>query len=323
MTIYFRSLFTKKDRALHPNKSLFDFVYSLIIRHDLVVESWDSYKRIAGLSEKEQEWAYIRIYREFEQFIVTNIPPVVTQEFTKQTLRETVAQKIDIEKIPISLRLLFTKGNTQYILVFQVMSQPLVDAFLHSFGFGKLQEIVKNAVENTILANVQVTERGIIYQPLLSQLQTVQKDDLGRVLKTLYNVLFYELNSLLGNAMVKNIIIKSFISLKDTYDHELLRIFFDFVPENILETERWSYLTQQELAQKVAEGTEELRKAKQNLETINESLEIKVAERTKELQAKFNELEKTNQLMVGREMKMIELKNEIVLLKQKLEQAGR
>src|SRR3990167_9459358 len=56
-----------------------------------------------------------------------------------------------------------------------------------------------------------------------------------------------------------------------------------------------------ELEEKLAKRAEELR--------------IKVDERTKELSDKVQELEKSNKTMVGRELKMVELKKEIVDLK--------
>lgn len=51
------------------------------------------------------------------------------------------------------------------------------------------------------------------------------------------------------------------------------------------------------------------------LEDLAKDLESQVAQRTNELEKKIGELEKTNKLMVGRELKMIELKREIKNLK--------
>lgn len=65
------------------------------------------------------------------------------------------------------------------------------------------------------------------------------------------------------------------------------------------------------LKEKVSERTKELEK-------LTKSLEEKVQGRTKELQEKMQELEKFNKLAVGREMKMIELKEKIKELEEKL-----
>ncbi len=63
---------------------------------------------------------------------------------------------------------------------------------------------------------------------------------------------------------------------------------------------------------KVAARTKELKE-------LAESLEEKVKERTKELQERLDELEKFHRLTVGRELKMVELKEEIKKLREELE----
>ncbi len=64
---------------------------------------------------------------------------------------------------------------------------------------------------------------------------------------------------------------------------------------------------------KVMARTKELRR-------LNENLEEQIEERTRETQKKIRELEKLTKLMVGRESKMIELKEEIKRLKGKIEE---
>lgn len=76
-----------------------------------------------------------------------------------------------------------------------------------------------------------------------------------------------------------------------------------------------------ERAKKETESVSEIKiKARtKELEELAKGLEDKVRERTKELQEKIEELEKFNQLAIGRELKMVELKEEIKKLKIELE----
>jgi len=73
--------------------------------------------------------------------------------------------------------------------------------------------------------------------------------------------------------------------------------------------------TQDEI--ETAKGSLEIKVAARTreLEELSKSLEEQVEERTQKLQEKIEELEKFNRLTVGRELKMIELKEEIERLK--------
>jgi chromosome segregation ATPase len=66
-----------------------------------------------------------------------------------------------------------------------------------------------------------------------------------------------------------------------------------------------------QLEKDVVDRTKEINKAKVILEDYNGQLEKDVADRTKELSSKVDELERLNNLGVGRELKMLELKERI------------
>lgn len=59
------------------------------------------------------------------------------------------------------------------------------------------------------------------------------------------------------------------------------------------------------------------------LKKLQRQLEQKVEERTKQLSEKIDELERFNQLAIGRELKMVELKREIETLRGQLEKTKR
>ena len=63
------------------------------------------------------------------------------------------------------------------------------------------------------------------------------------------------------------------------------------------------------------ERTKELETTTSALEKLKSGLELTVADKTSELNGKLSELEKINQMMIDRELKMVELKKEIELLK--------
>jgi PAS domain S-box-containing protein len=67
------------------------------------------------------------------------------------------------------------------------------------------------------------------------------------------------------------------------------------------------------------EDITERKQSEEELRKLNEELEQRVKERTAELKGKNAELERMNRLFVGRELRMVELKEKIRELEEKLE----
>ena len=81
---------------------------------------------------------------------------------------------------------------------------------------------------------------------------------------------------------------------------------------NLLETQDEIEAAMGTLEIKITARTKELKE-------LSESLEKQVVKRTEQLQEKIQELERFNKLSVGRELKMVSLKEEIKGLKKELE----
>ncbi len=69
----------------------------------------------------------------------------------------------------------------------------------------------------------------------------------------------------------------------------------------------------------IGEDVTERKKAENKINLLNEELEERVIERTRELEIKNIELARMNKLFIGRELRMVELKNQIKALEEKLE----
>lgn len=89
---------------------------------------------------------------------------------------------------------------------------------------------------------------------------------------------------------------------------------FNQMAENLQQSRTKLEQTKESLEDEVEQRTKELKK-------LNRELEDRVQKRTQELRKRVNELERFHRLTVGREMKMMELKDKIKELKKKLKKA--
>lgn len=71
-----------------------------------------------------------------------------------------------------------------------------------------------------------------------------------------------------------------------------------------------------ELAETLNKMRKEVKGSRKDLEEANKGLEQLVDQRTQELQTKLDELERLNRFMIDREIKMVELKNELSKLRE-------
>lgn len=98
---------------------------------------------------------------------------------------------------------------------------------------------------------------------------------------------------------------------------EILHIQTDELEEEVAERQ----MAQEKLQEKALLLEKEIAKrqeAQEELERLNESLEQRVKKRTVELEEKNGELHKMNRLFVGRELKMVELKERIIALENRI-----
>jgi len=123
------------------------------------------------------------------------------------------------------------------------------------------------------------------------------------------------LSSLIEGGILKPVIVITFVFLV-IYGYLFIKI-----TEKLIETKFAHRKVKEALEEAKTVLAIKVRARTRALEEERVLLEEKVKQRTKEIQEKMEELERFNRLAVGRELKMIELKEEIKKLKEELEES--
>jgi two-component system, chemotaxis family, CheB/CheR fusion protein len=130
------------------------------------------------------------------------------------------------------------------------------------------------------------------------------------------NVLLYELGNGQWNIPVLKSLLEEILPMKKVVkDYEVKHTFQKIGEKTICLNARQIDIDMAHMIVLAMEDITERKELEHKLAEYTSQLELKVLERTKEIADKVKDLESLNKAMVGRELKMIELKKELSILK--------
>lgn len=274
---------------------LFDYVFSLVQREDLISQQLTNRQKIRKISNVQQkDLAQVKLYFELENFILANKSPDVLKEFRdKKELRDAVREHDAVEVLPLALKLIFSPENQQAAILYNIGLRELMLYVRRTLGESELRSILVKTTTDTLLAGVTIQDYAMLsVEKTAVALSSATAQEVQEAFKKIYTALLQKITTTLGEFNVSEVVRKIYGNIADAYDQEFLAVFLDVVPDGFLESEKSSVLNRQKL-------------------------EKMLQERAIELQSKVSELEHMNRLMVDRELKMIELKKENEALKSK------
>lgn len=130
------------------------------------------------------------------------------------------------------------------------------------------------------------------------------------------NVLLYELGNGQWNIPILKSLLEEILPMKKVVkDYEVKHLFQKIGKKTILLNARQIDIDTAHMIVLAMEDITVRKELEQKLAEYTSELELKVAERTREIADRVRDLESLNQVMVGRELKMIELKKELTELR--------
>ena len=129
-------------------------------------------------------------------------------------------------------------------------------------------------------------------------------------------VLLYELGNGQWNILLLKSLLEEILPMKKVVkDYEVKHLFQKIGEKTILLNARQIDIDTAHMIVLAMEDITVRKELEQKLAEYTTELELKVVERTKEIADRVRDLESLNQVMVGRELKMIELKKELATLR--------
>ncbi|MEY2641103.1 MAG: hypothetical protein RL150_496 [Candidatus Parcubacteria bacterium] len=283
------SLFgSNETKSVTEVDKLFSFLASISHNPDAIENFLYQFNRLKRKHHTGEDRIYISLYLSWEEFIVSNQPAGGGKQYTKDTLRQTIAQQIQISELDESFRIVFLSQRAQIIHMYEVFVEHLVTYISSTLGMQVLTKTLRNTHHDSFLAKIQQVGRTVsfdlINRSVVPNTVDYPLDSVTKSFTYLVGALYNTIELSLGEKVTRGIFEHIFSELKQTYNSELAAIVLQIIPERVLGLNDWlSLMSKQELESQVRAKTEELQR-------FNDSLEAKVEERTRELKKAYEDL---------------------------------
>ncbi|PIR89612.1 MAG: hypothetical protein COU07_01815 [Candidatus Harrisonbacteria bacterium CG10_big_fil_rev_8_21_14_0_10_40_38] len=271
---------------------IIQFLISLVPEANKIQDALNAYSRAQQLTGPDRSLSFVTAYFSLENFIVNRRPPDVSRVYTRSELRSAVRDVADINILDDALRLVFLSESEQ-AAVFLFFGVEKIFNFLSSrFGEAHVKNLVSSPVSRTFLSNAispQIHKLDI--KRIANAAVPVERDVVIAVFKELYKLLYEDMFRLVGSEVSQKVVDELFRSIQRSYDYDLTSLFVRVLPDGVLDNERLTFLSREELTRKIREATksetekrELAERLAKELSEAKEKIEEKVRERTVELE---------------------------------------
>jgi len=230
--------------------------------------------RSALADQKTQR--YLKTYYELENFIVTSRAPIVTENITTKVLRRELLEVIPRERLPLPFQIIFLEGTDQISAMYQLSAQNIY-SFTQTYMYPQRAEKVLGRVFDKTLLIESISLKELTIAAFVSRLNDATDQDIFQIFRSLYWEFFVDIRHAFGDSTAIALFRYDYDFFRLAYGAELSKMYLDVLPEGVLEVERLTFLSREELEEEIRERTSEL-------ENFNEELEKRVSERTRELE---------------------------------------
>lgn len=242
-----------------------DYLISLVNREDMIAPILERNRAANRFGFRDNQAELIRIYFLLENFIVKHKPIIVKKEYSKEALRTYIRETWVKDQTPELEKLIFGTQQDRVFRMYRIVIREFVKYAQQSLGFISLTKFFESELKFRDI--VKYNDNNIEFTDSSNQ----------GLYKEFFASLYKLVADALGEKYAEGQIRKMFEWCRSIFDFEIVSLFFEIIPENVLPGERLSVLNRDELELKIVERTEELRLAK-------EKVEEKIKERTAELE---------------------------------------
>jgi len=209
----------EKEEEFGVADRFIDYVVDLIEDKESIGEIIKVIEKVRKLSLNERRDAYVSIYLKLENILIQKKPPKTKEYFSKESIpqerqltrediRETIMDKIEINKLGDKLKVLFIKEPQQSLIFYEILCQEFINSLPESTKKKVLESILKNT-RNNILEDLKINNNSLDFSVINTKKTDIKVEDSTTAFKDLFSKIYNYIIELAGkksaNELIKNI----------------------------------------------------------------------------------------------------------------------
>ncbi len=248
-------------------EKIFTHLQSLVNKPELCEEFIDKYQHLSLLDPQKREIPVIKLYKNFEFFIIKNKPPNITKEYTSATLRQEIASVVPLNELSDFFRVIFIPDREKSTALFVIGLEFINQISGAILGQKQLHSLIDQAAQGTIFVDLQADGQTIVMPPAINEkTKTMPVREVKSQYNKFYETLHQGLITSLGEEKAAEPFISFNILAQQIYAYDITEYLLDILPKEALDGQKLEFFDRQELERIVHEKTAQLDLVKNQLE---------------------------------------------------------
>jgi signal transduction histidine kinase len=209
----------------------------------------------AGANTADRLVEYLGLYTSVERTLINQQPPIVTQVYTRDSIRKKIIDTFTVEDLPQSFAVIFYSPKAQYRYFAKLITESLASHLVKAFGTAKLRLVFETLPLNHPLRSILVQENGQLdWQVAAKLLDQLPEAEVVKVSTEVIAALYTQVITHFGEKTAVELINNLYKPIKHTYDFDIVNRVLSLLPLTVLEDERLTFLSREELESRLAES---------------------------------------------------------------------
>ncbi len=254
------TIFRKPQPEASPSalavERVIGFLFSCFVNQEPVREPLHRFLELqAGANTADRLLEYLNLYTTVERVLVSQQPPVVERNYTREEIRHEIITRFSPEQLPPTFAVIFLTPKGQYRYLGELAVTTYSNYLTHAFGVAKLRLMIDAHPLNHPMRSLKVSDSGQLDWTVAGKfLDELPEEQVVEALSETITKLHDELVTHFGEHTADDLVGKLYLPIKHSYDFDVVNRMLALLPATVLEDERLTFLSREELEKRLTDA---------------------------------------------------------------------